>query len=235
LEAAQEQLVRQERLAAVGQLASAVGHELRNPLGVISNSLYLIRGATTESPDDKLKRHVATAEREVAAATLIISDLLDFARAREQIVASVDVKALVDEALEVAPPPDGITVSRDNGPPLPGVAADRDQLRQVLLNLITNGYDAMAEGGELRISTAASDGRVSIAVRDHGAGMSDDTRSHLFEPFFTTKARGVGLGLAVTHRIVGAHGGTISVDSKPGGGATFTVSLPVFTEAPAAQ
>jgi signal transduction histidine kinase len=235
LESAQEQLVRQERLAAVGQLASAVGHELRNPLGVISNSLYLIRGATTESPDDKLKRHVATAEREVAAATLIISDLLDFARAREPIVANVDVNALVDEALEVAPPPDGITVSRDSGAPLSGVAADRDQLRQVLLNLITNGYDAMAEGGELHISTAASNGRVSIVVHDHGAGMSDDTRSHLFEPFFTTKARGVGLGLAVTQRIVGAHGGTISVDSKPGEGATFTVSLPVFTEATAAQ
>jgi len=235
LESAQEQLVRQERLAAVGQLASAVGHELRNPLGVISNSLYLIRGATSESSDDRLKRHVATAEREVAAATLIISDLLDFARAREPIVASVDVTALVDEALEVAPPPNGVTVSRDNGTPLPGVAADRDQLRQVLLNLITNGYDAMEEGGELRIATAASNGRVAITVSDHGAGMSEETRSHLFEPFFTTKARGVGLGLAVTQRIVGAHGGTISVDSKPGEGATFTVSLPVFTEATVAQ
>ena len=235
LESAQEQLVRQERLAAVGQLASAVGHELRNPLGVISNSLYLIRGATSESPDDRLKRHVATAEREVSAATLIISDLLDFARAREPIVASVDVSALLDEALEVAPPPHGITVARENGAALPGVAADRDQLRQVLLNLITNGYDAMNDGGELNIATAASNGRVAITVRDHGSGMTEDTRSHLFEPFFTTKPRGVGLGLAVTQRIVGAHGGTISVDSKPGEGAAFTVSLPVFTEAPAAQ
>lgn len=234
LESAQEQLVRQERLAAVGQLASAVGHELRNPLGVISNSVYLIRGATADSPDERLKRHVATAEREVSAATLIISDLLDFARAREPMVASVDVVSLVDEALEVAPPPAGITIERQNGGPLPGVAADRDQLRQVLLNLITNGYDAMTDGGELRISTAASNGRVVITVKDQGTGMTEETRGHLFEPFFTTKARGVGLGLAVTHRIVGAHGGTISVDSTPGDGATFTVSLPVFTEATAA-
>ena len=228
LESTQEQLVRSERLAAVGQLASAVGHELRNPLGVISNSLYLLRGATADNGDERMQRHLGTAEREVAAATLIISDLLDFARGRDPIVASVDVAPLVDEALEVAPPPDGITVTRELGSGLPAVAADRDQLRQVLLNLITNGYDAMSQGGVLRIATSSTDGRVSIKVSDQGEGMSDDTRSHLFEPFFTTKARGVGLGLAVTQRIVGAHGGTIAVDSQPGAGATFTLSLPVY-------
>ncbi|HZQ86548.1 MAG TPA: ATP-binding protein, partial [Acidimicrobiales bacterium] len=228
LESAQEQLVRSERLAAVGQLASAVGHELRNPLGVISNSLYLLRGATADSGDERMQRHLGTAEREVSAATLIISDLLDFARGRDPIVASVDVAPLVDEALEVAPPPDGITVNREVGSSLPAVAADRDQLRQVLLNLITNGYDAMTQGGVLSIATSSTDGRVSIRVSDQGEGMSEDTRRHLFEPFFTTKARGVGLGLAVTQRIVGAHGGTIAVDSQPGAGATFTLSLPVY-------
>jgi signal transduction histidine kinase len=230
LESAQEQIVRQERLAAVGQLASAVGHELRNPLGVISNSLYLIRGATGDSGDDRMRRHLSTAEREVAAATLIISDLLDFARSREPIIGEVDVAGLVDEALEVAPPPDGISVARDNGSSLPGVAADRDQLRQVILNLITNGYDAMPDGGQLRISTAADGAQVDIKVGDTGTGIDAETRGHLFEPFFTTKARGVGLGLAVTHRIVGAHHGTIAVDSRPGEGATFTVSLPIFRE-----
>ena len=215
LESAQEQLVFQERLAAVGQLASAVGHELRNPLGVISNSLYLIRGATDDTADERLRRHLTTAEREVSAATLIISDLLDFARSREPIITNVDVGALVDEALEVAPPPEGINVARENGSALPGVAADRDQLRQVLLNLITNGYDAMPDGGVLRISTAADGGRFQIVVGDSGTGIDAEARDHLFEPFFTTKARGVGLGLAVTHRIVGAHDGTIAVDSHP--------------------
>ena len=231
LESAQEQLVRQERLAAVGQLASAVGHELRNPLGVISNSLYLIRGATEASGDERLRRHVSTAERELAAATLIISDLLDFARAREPIITSVDLSGLLDEALEVAPPPDGVTVSRADGPGVPPVAADRDQLRQVLLNLITNGYDAMPSGGVLRVGSTTEDGRVSVTIGDSGTGVDEAVRSHLFEPFFTTKARGVGLGLAVTHRIVGAHGGTIDVASRPGEGATFTVSLPAFREA----
>jgi signal transduction histidine kinase len=230
LRSAQEQLVDQERLAAVGQLASAVGHELRNPLGVISNSLYLIRGATGDTADERLRRHLATAEREVAAATLIISDLLDFARAREPIITNVDVASLVDEALEVAPPPEGISVTRENGSELRGVAADRDQLRQVLLNLITNGYDAMPEGGALHISTAADGGRVSIRVADTGDGVDTDASGHLFEPFFTTKARGVGLGLAVTHRIVGAHRGTITVDSRPGEGAAFTVTLPAFVD-----
>jgi signal transduction histidine kinase len=228
LESAQEQLVRQERLAAVGQLASAVGHELRNPLGVISNSLYLIRGATADTADERLHRHVSTAEREVSAATLIISDLLDFARSREPIITNVDVENLVDEALEVAPPPAGISVVRENGSSVAVVAADRDQLRQVLLNLITNGYDAMAEGGELRVSTAAVGGRVDIKIADNGSGIDGDARGRLFEPFFTTKARGVGLGLAVTQRIVGAHDGSIAVDSQPGEGTTFTVSLPAF-------
>jgi signal transduction histidine kinase len=231
LESAQEQLVLQERLAAVGQLASAVGHELRNPLGVISNSLYLIRGATAGSADERLLRHIGTAEREVAASTLIISDLLDFARAREPIVASVDLAALIDEALEVAPPPAGVEVARDGNGPLPPVAADRDQLRQVLLNLISNGYDAMPEGGTLRVGANANGRRVSVKVADTGTGMDDVTRARVFEPFFTTKARGVGLGLAVTHRIVGALGGTIAVASSPGQGATFTVDLPVYEHA----
>ncbi|MBV9255163.1 MAG: ATP-binding protein, partial [Actinobacteria bacterium] len=179
----------------------------------------------------RMQRHLGTAEREVAAATLIISDLLEFARAREPIVASVDVAPLVDEALEVAPPPEGITVSRQVDGNTPAVAADRDQLRQVLLNLITNGYDAMSQGGVLTVATSSTNGTVSIKVSDQGDGMSEETRSHVFEPFFTTKARGVGLGLAVTQRIVGAHGGNIAVDSRPGAGATFTVSLPVYAGA----
>jgi signal transduction histidine kinase len=225
LESTQAQLVRQERLAAVGQLASAVGHELRNPLGVITNSLYLIRRSTEGAGDERLKRQLSTAEREVAAATLIVSDLLDFARARQPIIKPVELPGLIDEALEVASPPEGIGIDWQRPSDLRPVAADRDQLRQVLLNIIMNGYDSMPDGGTLRLRAQAVGTDVRIAITDQGSGMDEETRARLFEPFYTTKTRGTGLGLAVSERIMSAHGGSISVDSKLGSGTTFTLVL----------
>ena len=111
--------------------------------------------------------------------------------------------------------------------------ADRDQLRQVLLNLLTNAYEAMPEGGTVSFSVRETGGRLEIRVADSGIGMDEETAARVFEPFFTRKARGIGLGLAVTKRIVDSHGGTISVVTSPGGGSTFTVDLPVAVREPA--
>ena len=223
---AQHQLVHRERLAAIGELASAVGHELRNPLAVISNTLYLLRRATGDSSDPRVTNHLATAEREVAAANLIVSDLLEYSRAREPIIGDVDLAELVTETLSVAPHPEGVDV--DWSPPttpVPG-RVDRDQMRQVLLNLVTNAYDAMPEGGRLRLGLSRNGVGSAVEVADSGTGIDEPTVARIFEPFFTTKARGVGLGLAVTHRIVVSHGGTITVDSTPNVGTTFTVTIP---------
>jgi signal transduction histidine kinase len=223
---AHEQLVRQERLAAIGQLASTIGHELRNPLGVISNAVYLLRNDFGSEPSEAARRHLATAEREISAATVIVSDLLEFARERTPLRQAVDIGGLVDEVLTVLPPPTGVTARADV--PRDGftVSADRDMLRQVLLNLVGNGYQAMADGGELVVRVTERDGTVRVTVTDTGTGMDDETRERLFEPFFTTKARGVGLGLAVSKRIIEAHLGTIDVESVPERGTTFTVTLP---------
>jgi len=226
LAAAHDQLIRQERLAAIGELASTIGHELRNPLGVISNALYLLRGDVAKTPSESSSRHLATAEREVSAATVIVSDLLEFARQRDPVMTDVDTGALMDEAIAVLPPPTGITIDRQPTPSPVVAVADRDMLRQVLLNLVGNAYQAMPEGGTVRLSVSDGGDTAQLQVSDTGIGMSEDVRSKLFEPFFTTKARGVGLGLAVTKRIVDAHGGSITVDSQPGAGSTFTVSLP---------
>lgn len=227
LEQTQEQLVRQERLAAIGEIASAVGHELRNPLSVITNALYLIRKNVGDHADERLTRNLSTADREVAAATLIVSDLLEFARARMPIIGAVDMTDLIAESLSVAPAPDHVRVERQYHDHLPDVAGDRDQLRQVLLNLITNGYEAMPEGGTLTIEEVPLADAQRIRVSDTGIGMDAETMARAFEPFFSKKARGVGIGLAVAKRIVENHGGTIEATSHPGQGTTFTVTLPV--------
>ena len=224
-EAAQADLIRQENMAAIGQLAATVGHELRNPLAVVTNVLYLMKLGSKAAADDPLHRHLATAEREISAATRIVSDLLDYAAGRGPILVPVEVGDLVTEALSVVPPPDGVQVVQRGEPQV--VEADRDQIRQVLLNLITNAYDAMPGGGVLTVSTALVPGSVQITVTDTGTGMDEQTRSSIFTPFFTKKTRGIGLGLAVTKRVVEAHGGTIAVQSRPGAGTSFTLTLPV--------
>jgi signal transduction histidine kinase len=224
---AHEQLVRQERLAAIGQLASTIGHELRNPLGVISNAIYLLRNDFGSHPSEPAQRHLLTAEREISAATVIVSDLLEFARERTPVLNEVNLRELVDEVLTVLPPPTGLTARAEVPPEGVTIHADRDMLRQVLLNLVGNAYQAMTEDGEMVVRVSANDGMVDLAVSDTGSGMDDETRKRLFEPFFTTKARGVGLGLAVSKRIVEAHHGAIDVDSVQGRGTTFTVSMPI--------
>jgi signal transduction histidine kinase len=232
LERTQEQLVRSERLAAIGELASVVGHELRNPLGVITNAHYLLRTVLERNQSDPdAARHLNTAEREVGAATLIVGDLLDYARARQPVTAPVDVDALITEIESILPPPPDVTVTREDEPNLPFAQADRDQLRQVLLNLLSNAYEAVQgstgpDGGTVTIRTSSNDGKISIAVVDTGIGMDDQTRAQIFEPFFSKKTRGTGLGLAVTRRIVDSHGGFIHIDSEVGRGTTFTVVFP---------
>lgn len=226
LDAAQKRVVQSERLAAIGQLASAVGHELRNPLGVLSNVFYLLR-QRLGGEDAFVDRQVATGEREVAAATLIVSDLLEYSKPRQAVFEAVDVAALVDEVLSIAPPPTGVELGRRIPPGMPPIRADRQQLRQVLLNLVSNAYDAMPEGGLLVIEADQHDEHIRFAVSDTGGGIAAEARPRLFEPFFTTKAKGIGLGLAVSNRIVEAHGGTLEATTRDGTGASFTITLPV--------
>lgn len=222
----QARLVFQERLAAIGQVAAAVGHELRNPLGVLTNSLYLIRTALPSGDTERIERHLATADREIGAAVVIVEGLLDFARQSEPELEEFELDDLVDEALAVAAPPAGIDVARRTLDDVGGVRGDRQQLRQVLLNLLTNAYAAIDGEGVIMIDAVADGKRVEIRVSDTGVGMDEDTVNHIFDPFYTRKAKGIGLGLAVTRRIVEAHGGTIAVRSAPGEGTTFAVKLP---------
>jgi signal transduction histidine kinase len=225
LEQAQHALVASERLAALGQMAATVGHELRNPLGVLTNSLYLIRKTVTNS-DEKVHRQLDTADREISAATLIVSDLLEFARPRTADPTTLDVHELLIEAVSVAPPPSGITVEHDDDV-VPPIVADRDQTRQIVLNLLTNAYEAMPNGGTVRITARVVADAVEVSVSDTGIGMDENTRGQVFDPFFSLKIKGTGLGLAVSKRMAESNSGTLTIVSQEGHGCTATISLPL--------
>jgi signal transduction histidine kinase len=226
LEHTQQALVANERMAALGEMAATVGHELRNPLSVLTNSLYLIRTKVSSAIDDKLARHLDTADREIAAATLIVSDLLEFSHPRTANPTPTDVVELIAESASVAPPPSGIGVEQPDGA-VPPVVADRAQIRQVILNLLTNAYEAMPEGGTVRISARVVDDTVEVTVSDTGLGMDEQTIAQVFEPFFSMKVKGTGLGLVVSKRIVEAHSGALRIVSQPGRGCTAVMTLPL--------
>ncbi len=223
-------LVRSERLAAVGEMASAVGHELRNPLGTITNSLYLARMALGPGVDPDVERHLQLAERETARAVNITDELRAYVRPRVAVAAPVDLASLVTEVLESLAPAEGVDLQVQLAPVHP--LADREHLAEVLANLVENAYQAMPQGGALHIVSGEDHGRVVLTVTDTGDGMDEQLMSKVFEPFFTTRAQGTGLGLAIVQRLVEQQGGTIGVRSTPGGGARFTVRLPAATGAP---
>jgi GAF domain-containing protein/CHASE1-domain containing sensor protein len=224
LREAQEELVRAERLALLGRLAGGVGHELRNPLGVIQNSVYYLK---TVLPDgEAVRKHLAILEREVRTADRIVNDLLDFARTRLPTRVPHDLNDSVREVLERTPRPENVRVVLHLSEDLPAVLADPHQVGQVLGNLVTNAIQAMPEGGTLTVETAQAGGDVQVAVADTGLGIPPENLEKIFQPLFTTKARGIGLGLAVAKTLAEASGGAITVESIPGRGSRFVVRFP---------
>jgi PAS domain S-box-containing protein len=234
LREAQERLIRQEKLAVLGQLAGGVGHELRNPLGAIKNAAYYLNMAI-EEPDAETREMLNVLEQEVDTSEKIIASLLDFARARPPTRRKVDLNDVVRETLSRTPLPDAprVEVVLELDEDLPPILADPDQLSQVLGNIVRNGIQAMPGGGRLVIKSECRGdpgGRpewVAVSVTDTGAGISEENLNKIFEPLFTTRAKGIGLGLAVVKTLVEGHGGTIGVESRVGAGSTFTVRLPL--------
>jgi signal transduction histidine kinase len=226
LREAQDALVKKERLATLGQLSSSVGHELRNPLGVMTNAIYFLEMTLKDVPQ-KVRDYLGILRTQVRISEKIVSDLLDFARVKPPQRTAVPVRSLVDDQLaRVAIPP---TVRVDVNIPadLPAAHVDAVQIGQVVLNLVANAAQAMEEaGGVLTVRASARDGVVQLDVTDTGPGIAPEHLAHVFEPLFTTKARGIGLGLSVSRSLAAANGGTITVASEPGRGATFTLELP---------
>ncbi|MGH8017721.1 MAG: two-component system sensor histidine kinase NtrB [Opitutaceae bacterium] len=231
------QLAQQEKLAALGELAAGIAHEIRNPLTAIKARLFTLR----KSPalDTHAAEDAGMINNEIDRLERIVRDFLRFARPPVPTRETVDVAALLRELRELVQPQfanSGVVVQVDDTS-VPAVAADRDQLKQVLLNLAQNAADAILETGRpgtIRLGArSAEDPRrlrgkagVRIEVRDDGPGIAPEVRARLFDPFFTTKASGTGLGLAISARLIEMHGGRIDCRSTPGRGTTFAIHLP---------
>jgi signal transduction histidine kinase len=226
----QEQLVRSEKLAAIGQLASGVGHELRNPLGAIKNAVFYIKRRITKtdlpSTEPRALEFLNLIEEEVDAANKVISDLLGFSRVAKPTVSPVSIAGIIEDALKHTPITENIDVAKDIDENLSRVMVDADQIRQVFINIVVNALQAMTDGGRLEIRAQSQGEFVEVEFGDTGPGIHESVIKKIFDPLFTTKAKGIGLGLSVCQSIMERHGGDIRVENREGGGTTFTVSLP---------
>ena len=232
---AEEARGHRERLAAIGELAAVVAHEIRNPLAVLRNTIRCLEailpaGAPAPSAGDA-KRLLSIAAEEADRLDRIVRDLLEFARPFHPSRAPTQVADLVSDVVtEVSGDP---RLHFDLAPELPAVPMDRGYMRQALVNLVLNGLQAVPASGRVtvraRLEVHEERTRVRIDVADGGPGILPEVRESIFEPFFTTRASGTGLGLPIVKRIVDAHRGEIGVDSRPSG-ATFTIWLPLELE-----
>ena len=230
---AEEVSVRQERLAAMGTLASMVGHEVRGPLSTIRNSAEFLKMRLAGTEDEKVKQHLDILQEEAHAADKIISDTLDFARLKELSLTATDVNSIVDEAIRRSIVPANVEIVRELRTDLPQVAVDALQMQRVFLNIVSNAIEAMSEGGTLTIaareqcSEETGERFMELSFRDTGIGISRENLYKVFEPLFTTKPKGTGLGLATCQNIIRAHKGVMEVDSEAGKGTTVTVKLQI--------
>ncbi|HEY0463028.1 MAG TPA: ATP-binding protein, partial [Polyangiaceae bacterium] len=237
-----------DRLAALGQMAAGLAHEVKNPLGAIKGAAQLLGDP---SHDTKLGQadleFVSIILEEVERLDRVVGSVLDYARPSKGDAGTVDVNAVVKRTLTVlaSDRTEECELRTELSDSLPLVRADAEQLRQVLINLIRNAVQAMGGQGTVQVTTrsrSAASGLardsllpqadwVEIAVRDEGPGIAPQVQKNLFVPFFTTKDRGTGLGLAISQRVVEEMGGRIEVVSRPGAGSTFSLVLPAVTEA----
>jgi PAS domain S-box-containing protein len=253
----QEKLVRQEKLAMLGQLAGGIGHELRNPLGIINNAIYYLKLIQPDA-DEKVKKYMGIIQSETHTADKIITDLLDFSRLKSLEKEPVQVIGLIEQSLARFPIPGNVRVIRKAPHDLPTIQVDPQHITQVLGNLVVNACQAIAAQGSttgvvvqdasqvgtarrktkigtVTITASRKWNEIAIAVTDTGVGIPPGNLAKIFEPLFTTKPAGIGLGLAVCKKLAEANGGRIEVQSVPGKGSTFTLYLPVEEHAIAEQ
>ena len=228
LREAQDRIVRSEKLAAIGQLASSVAHELRNPLGVIKNAIYYLNMLELGKDNPDIKENLEIISVEIENSDKVISDLLEFSRIKKPALNPEEINLIIKETLNRVKAPANIKVVAELGENLPQIQVDALQLQQVFYNLASNAIQAMEKVGTLTVSSYVThDETIAIAFIDTGCGIPKENLQKIFEPLFSTNAKGTGLGLSVVASLVESHGGKIEIESEAGKGSTFTVKLPI--------
>lgn len=243
LEASRSQVARSEKLSALGTLVSGVAHEIRTPLTYVSNNLYLIQHRLERAAGSdpalaelaaEVRRYSQSALEGMDRINRLVADLRRSARLDTGARAAADLAALVQEGVGLfrAAQRGHIQVVMDLSP-APQAMVNREQIQQVLFNLLLNASDAMPRGGLVRVATRPAPGGAEITVEDQGPGLPPEVQARLFDPFFTTKREGTGLGLSISKRIVDAHGGSIRFETEAGKGTRFIIFLPDRSQATA--
>jgi len=225
-----DKLIRSERLAAVGELASGVGHELRNPLNVIRNCVYLLNMTLADTADEETLNTLKLLDQQVDISNKIVTDLLNFTRVRPPSLAPVDLNSLVNESLTWVVIPEDIAVSADFTPACPAVMADAEQLGRAFGNIISNALQSMNGSGQLKVITGVANDHAWVTFEDTGCGIPEENLDKVFQPLFTTKPKGIGLGLAITRGLIEQNGGAIEIASQVNRGTAFTIKLPVIEQ-----
>jgi two-component system, NtrC family, sensor kinase len=233
LQAAQEELIVAERMATVGRLSLKVAHEVRNPISAIELNAEILQDIVRGRPGkdaDEATALVAAIRDQVKTLDALTEEYLTFARFPRPHFEEESVNGLVEEVAEFVRPVatrQGLGLRVETDATIPMMEIDRGLLRQALLNLVKNGMEALSRGGELTLVSQRYDDTVELSVNDTGAGIPDEVARRLFEPFFTTKPQGSGLGLSITRQITEEHGGELRWENRAGGGARFSLRLPL--------
>ena len=227
LKEAQESLLKSQRLATIGEAAAMVGHDLRNPLQAIVNMLYIAEKKLAADSYEDMIELIRTIGEQVGYMDKIVSDLQDYARPIRMNLSEVDIEELLRQTFSSIGVPEKVRVSFDIQKELPSLLVDPLLMKRAFTNFALNAIQAMPEGGKLIISASADEKSALISIQDTGVGISEKNLEKLYQPFFTTKPRGQGLGLSVCKRLIEAHNGSISVESKVGVGTTFRIRIPL--------
>jgi signal transduction histidine kinase len=233
LQATQQELLVAERMATVGRMSLRVAHEVRNPISAIELNAEMLEDIVRGRPEAEMQDAVglvASIRDQVNTLDALTEEYLAFARFPQPHFEEESVNHLLQELADFVRPVatrQGLTLKVDLDPAVPMMEVDRGLLRQAVLNLVKNGLEALSRGGELTLTSRLVDETVLLTVADTGAGIARDVAERLFEPFFTTKPQGTGLGLSIARQITEEHGGELAWGDRPGGGAVFTIRLPV--------
>jgi len=220
------QLREAERLAAIGELAAMVGHDLRNPLMGIAGAVYYLKQKLDPIADEKTKEMLGIIKECIEYSNKIVNDLLDYSGDIKLELKETNPRKIIVEALSQINIPNNIKVI-NSVKARPRIKIDVNKMKRVIINIVKNAIDAMPNGGILKIRSRSINGEWKLSFTDTGAGMPEEIKEKLGKPLFTTKAKGMGLGLAICKRIINAHGGSISVKSSPGKGTTLMISVPL--------